>query len=321
MTDRVFRIAGIGRVAAIALALASPATASHAQDKQDDTLDSRRMEVLREWDAYYSSVGLYVPLTEDPFPDGGQMKESQVYRELFERSFHPNVLILEASVNPMPMLGVWMRREHPDGYDDATVGGGRTEVNIVQSVTAGFQEPWAMSVFTGSQMKFSRPGETERATNRGYMGYLVSVGKKHIKDNIQIDDDWAEVEWKMKGERIFRDERLTWSFRVGGKFNRNGDIADTVYLGISRSSLNFRMPFLSFLDNSRINLFTEIPNDHLTLLRQEIIFGKKYPIASRRLAWELDFGVIYEHGSKYAGELSALGKTSYTLVLRPNLVF
>lgn len=283
--------------------------------------ESRRVEVLQEWGAYYTSIGLYVPITDDPFPDGGQMVEWEVYKQLFERSFRPNVLILEASVYPMPMLGVWMRREHPDTYDDTTIGGGRTELNIMQSVTAGFQEPWALSVFSGAQMKFSRPGETGRDTNRGYMGYLLSVGKKHIKENVEIDDDWAEIEWKMKGERTFHDERLNWSFRVGGKFNRNGDIADTIYLGISRSSLDFKRSFLSFLDNSRINLFTEIPNDHLTLLRQEIIFGKKYPLESRRMAWELDFGIIYERASKYTGDLSVLAKTSYTLVFRPNLVF
>ena len=39
-----------------------------------------------------------------------------------------------------------------------------------------------MSAFFGSQMKFTRPEETERSTNRGYIGYLVSAGTKHIKE-------------------------------------------------------------------------------------------------------------------------------------------
>jgi len=291
----------------------APGTAAEQEEKP-------QAELLQEWGAYYSSVGLYVPLSDDPFPDGGQMAEWEVYRQLFERSYRPNVLVLEASVYPMPMLGVWLRSHHPTFYDNATLGGGN-DLNLVQAVTAGFQEPWAASIFFGNQMKFSRPGETGRDTNRGYMGYLVSAGKKHIKENVLIDDDWVEAEWKMKGERKFEQERLTWSFRLGAKFNRNPDIADTIYVGINRSSLDFTSPFLSFLANSTLKLFTEIPTDGVTLLRQELVFGKKYPIESARLAWELDFGLIYERASKYSGALSPLAKTSYTLVFRPNIVF
>lgn len=307
------------------LACAAPAgSGARAQEAQrtpvTETRQRPQSEVLQEWGAYYSSVGLYIPLSDDPFPDGGEMTEGEVYRGLLRRSLRPNVLVLEASVYPMPVLGVWLRRHHPSFYDSAAIGGG-SDLNVIQAVTAGFQEPWAASVFFGNQMKFSRPGETERDTNRGYMGFLVSAGMKHIKENVLIDDNWAEFEWKMKGERKFEVERLTWSFRLGAKFNRNADIADTIYVGINRSSLDFKSPFLSFLSNSTLKLFTEIPNDRLLLLRQELVFGKKYPMASARLAWELDFGVIYERASKYSGALEPLAKTSYTLVFRPNIVF
>jgi hypothetical protein len=277
-----------------------------------------KVEVLDDWGAYYSSIGLYIPISDDPFPDGGRLSEADVYRQLFERSYRPNVVALEASVYPMPVLGVWIRRNHPGFYDSTTLAG---DLNLIQTVTAGFQEPWAVSAFFGSQMKFTRPEEIERGTNRGYMGYLVSAGTKHIKSNVLIDDDWVELEWKMKGERIFNEDRLSWSFRTGRKFNRNPDIADTIYLGMRRSNLDFKSPFLSFLDNSRIDLFTEFATDRLLLLRQELIFGKKYPMESRRLAWELDFGVIYERASKYTGVLAPLAKTSVTLVFRPNIVF
>ena len=307
---------------ALVAAFLVPVSAARAQEtpaRSGETSEKPQIEVLQEWGAYYSSVGLYIPLSDDPFPDGGQMTEWDVYRRLFSRTLRPNVLVLEASVYPMPALGVWLRKHHPTFYDSATLGG--TDLNLIQAVTAGFQEPWAASVFFGNQMKFSRPEETERDTNRGYMGFLVSAGKKHIKENVLIDDDWAEFEWKMKGERKFEVERLNWSFRLGAKMNRNPDITDTIYFGINRSSLDFKSPFLSFLSNSTLKLFTEIANDRLRLLRQELVFGKKYPIASARLAWELDFGVIYERGDKYSGSLEPLAKTSYTLVFRPNIVF
>jgi hypothetical protein len=280
--------------------------------------DLSKLEVLQDWGAYYSSVGLYLPISDDPFPDGGRLGEAEVYKQLFERSYRPNVVAVEVSVYPMPILGVWARGHAAGFYDSMNFG---HDLNLVQAVTAGFQEPWAISAFFGSQMKFGRPEEGERDTNRGVMGYLVSGGTKHIKSNVLIDDDWVEAEVKMKGERVFNEDRLSWSFRAGAKFNRNPDIADTIYLGFRRSNLDFKSPFLSFLDNSRIDVFTEFATNRPVLLRQEFIIGKKYPIQSQRLAWEFDVGVIYERASKYTGELAPLAKTGYTLVFRPNIVF
>jgi hypothetical protein len=270
-------------------------------------------EVLTEFGAYYSSIGLYVPISDDPFPDGGRLEEADVYRQLLERSWKPNVFAVEASVYPMPIAGVWLRKEYPDVYEISP--------SLIQAVTAGFQEPWAISAFFGSQMKFTRPEEIERGTNRAHLGYLVSAGKKHIKSNVLIADDWLEAEWKMKGERIFREQRLEWSFRAGGRYNGNRDIADTLHIGIRRSNLDFKSPFLSWLDNSRVDLFTELAVDGLQLVRQEVIFGKKYPLESRKYALELDFGLIYERASKYTGDLAPLAKTAVTVVFRPNIVF
>ena len=282
------------------------AGASGAQERS-------KPEVLTEFGAYYSSIGLYVPLSDDPFPDGGRLEEADVYRQLFQRSWRPNVVALEASIYPMPIAGVWLRKDYPEFYDRAP--------SLFQAVTAGFQEPWAISAFFGSQMKFTRPDEGERGSNRAHFGYLVSAGTKHIKSNVLIADDWLEAEWKMKGERVFKEDRLDWSFRAGGRYNGNRDIADTLHLGIRRSNLDFKAPFLSWLDNSRIDLLTELAVDGLTLLRQEVIFGKKYPLESRQYALELDFGLIYERASKYSGELSPLAKTAVTVVFRPNIIF
>jgi len=282
------------------------AAAAHGQERP-------KPEVVTELGAYYSSIGLYVPISDDPFPEGGRLEEADVYRQLFERSWRPNVVAFEASLYPMPILGVWLRKDYPSFYDNAP--------SVIQAATAGFQEPWAVSAFFGSQMKFTRPEETERSTNRGYLGYLVSAGTKHIKDNVLIADNWAEVEWKLKGERVFNQERLSWSLRAGGRYNSNRDIADTLHLGLRRSNLDFKSPFLSWLDNSRVDLLTELAVDGLALVRQEVIFGKKYPMQSYKLAWEFDFGLIYERASKYSGDLAPLAKTAVTIVFRPNIVF
>ena len=310
--------AALHALAAAFLALAMPARAEDPPAAPDP--GSAKMEVLWDRGAYYTSVGLHIPLTKEQFPDGGEMTEWDVYRNLFLNSLRPRLLLLEASVYPMPVLGVYLRGHHPSLYSNAALGGA-TGINLIEAATAGFQEPWAVSAFVGDQMQFRREGEPQRDTNRGYMGYLVSVGTKHILKNVLIDDDWAELEWKLKGERKFRDERLSWSFRVGAKYNRNPDIADLYYLGVERSDLDFKGPLLSWLSNSKIVLKTEFTQHGLYLARQEVIVGKKIPVESRKFALTLEFGVIYERDVKYTGALAETSGKSTTLVLRPNIEF
>jgi len=273
-----------------------------------------------ELDPYYSDIGLRIPLDDRPVPDGGAMRERDVYHALFLESLHPRLLLLEASVYPMPIAGAWLKRNHRGFYNDFVIGEvGSNELNIIEGLTAGFQEPWAVSAFVGGEMTFTRPDDIKRKGNRGYMGYLVSYGSKHIRDNVIIEDDWWEFEWKLKGEREFRDEQLSWSFRAGVKNHGNPDIRDVVYMGFRRSNLDFRQPLLEFLTNSTIEVVTEIARDNANFMRQEIIVGKKVPIRRWRIAPMLELGLIVEQDAKYTGALADPTVDTVTVVFRPNI--
>lgn len=293
------------------------AAAARADDG-DARLEVKQTEVLWELSPYYTSVGLLVPLGNSlQSLANEQMGEGAVYRELFAKSASPDVLLLEASIYPMPWLGTELRKNSPGLY-------GRDErgANLIPALTAGFQEPWAVSAFLGSDLLFVRPGQAVKETNRGFMGYLLTYGNKHIANNRMFDDDWLEFEWKMKGERIFNDDRLSWSFRVGARFHRHPAIADTWYLGLSRSSLDFNAPLLSWLHNTKLNLLTEFVQDSGRFSRQEIIFGKKLPARSDWMAaWQIDLGVIYDSQNKYSGTLTQQTEKGATFVLRPNIEF
>jgi hypothetical protein len=171
-------------------------------------------------------------------------------------------------------------------------------------------------------MIFVRPGQPIKESNRGFMGYLLTYGNKHISNNMMVDDEWFEAEWKMKGERIFEEDRLSWSFRLGARFHRNTEVSDTLYLGISRSNLDFNAPMLSWLHNTKINLLTEFLQDGGRFSRQEIVFGKKMPVKSPLFAaWQIELGVIYDSQNKYAGALARQAEPGATFVLRPNVEF
>jgi hypothetical protein len=276
------------------------------------------VELTTELDAYYTNVGLHIPLTSSPIPDVGEADELTVYNQLFLNSLTPRFLLLEASVFPMPVLGTFLKKNYRNFYDSAGFG---DDVNLIGSITAGFQEPYSLSLFFGDIATFVKQGEARDSTNKGYMGYLFTFADQHIKDNVLIHDKSLEVEWKLKGEQKFRQEKLSWSFRLGSKFHDNEDIADVAYIGLRRSSLDFNSSMLSWLKNSTFDFRWDFALENGNIMRQEYIIGKKMPLKNYQLALKFDFGLIWENFRSYSGELRDHDENSYTIVFRPNLQF
>ena len=278
-----------------------------------------KTEIVWEWDPYYSDVDFNIPLTSKPIPTIRSDNEAVIYRDLIAGSLVPRYMLLEASVYPMPVLGTYLKSHSPSFYREGEIS--HTGVNVIESATAGFQEPWAMSAFFGNIANLVRPGETKGGSNLGYTGYLFSGGLQHIKDNVLIQDPWYEVEWKVKGDLDYPDEKLTWSFRVGAKFNANRDITDVMYVGVHRSNLDFHQPFLGWLNNSDLDLQIQFSQHGAKPVYEEVEIGKKYPLPNRGYSFTLDVGFVWESPEEYSGALRTTDKSSLTLVLRPSIEF
>ncbi|HBA72933.1 MAG: hypothetical protein A2X82_19925 [Geobacteraceae bacterium GWC2_55_20] len=294
----------------------SPAT-SFQQGGLNDK--ESRTEFVWELDPYYSEVSLHFPLTDDLIPEMSGTNEFEVYKKLLMDSLVPRFMLIEAAVFPMPLVGVALKEYQRDFYRGFNIGSGN--LNLLETVTAGFQEPYAVSVFVGDMVSFVRPGEEKISSNKGYMGYMLSYSNQHIKRNTLIPDHNFEVEWKMKGERVFHEDKLSWSFRLGSKIHENQDISNTLYIGFRRSNLDFTADFLSFMNNGSIDFRWDFSAKDGRLLRQEYVIGKKFPIKDWHLALRLDVGVIWEDPAKYKGVLRDNDFQSVTAVLRPNIEF
>lgn len=281
--------------------------------------ESSKVEVMWEFDPYYSNTGINIPLTSKPIPTIRSTSEPVIYSELIQGALVPRYMLVEASVYPMPLLGTYLKTNEPDFYQSGRIGKGG--LNLIESATAGFQEPWAVSAFFGNIAKIVRPGEARVGSNVGYTGYLVSGGAKHIKNNELIDDHWLEVEWKIKGKVDYPDEKLGWSFRIGGKYHDNPNITDVIYVSLFRSNLNAHYPFLSWINNSTLDVKLHFSETNSHLVRQEYIVGKKYP----KLGWTytptLDIGVVWSSPEEYSGVLRTSGAEIWTLVFRPSVQF
>ena len=297
----------------------TPESAPRSASGAPSVEEGNQSEIIWEWDPYYTDVAINIPLTSKPIPTITSDSEVVIYRSLIEDSIIPRYMLLEASVYPMPILGTYLKAHTPGFYKQGQIGG--SSINVFESVTAGFQEPWAVSAFFGNIAKLVRPGERHSGTNLGYTGYLVSAGSKHIKNNVLIDDDWYELEWKIKGRRDYRDEKMGWSFRFGWKFNSNPDVTDVKYFSIHRSNLDYRAPFLHWLKNSTIDLKVQFSHHGGQMVREEFMIGKKYPMNGRNYTTSLDVGFVRESPDEYSGVLRDRSKSSVTLLVRPSIEF
>jgi hypothetical protein len=165
-------------------------------------------------DFYYTYYEFYMPFKKQKPEQLEDIPEAHMYKMLFKRSVIPKFFLTELSVYPLPCLGVYTKKTHPEFYGRAKV---TDNFNVIKSLCAGFEEPWAFSLLLGNLVVFRSPKTGQECKSKAYLGYLLSFGTYHIKDNVLVDDNWMEAEWKIKGERILPDRRMSWSFRIGGK--------------------------------------------------------------------------------------------------------
>lgn len=279
----------------------------------------QRFKFVFEPDAYYSDVDLIFSLTEAPIPQLGELTELEIYYTLLSRAaLLPQFLVLEASFNPLPCLGAYIKEDHRSFYDDARVSG---SFNWVKAATAGFEEPWAFSVLAGNVANFYDVGSKD-TKGLGYSGYLFSFGNYHIKDNELVKDDWKEFEWKMKGDRKSAVKKLSWSFRVGAKVHENPGITDIIYLSVRRSRVDYRDEELPLFRNSGFEYTYDMDRRNFSAIRHYFFVDKKWPLQRRQIAFSLALGFVWESEKKYTGALAAgREKSDFQLLFRPNIEF
>lgn len=278
-----------------------------------------KAELVFEADPYYTDIGYNVPLTSKPVPTITSDSEAVIYSNLIEGSLIPRYMVLEASVYPLPSLGTYIKSHSPNLYRQLELG--HSGINLLESATVGFQEPWAVSAFFGNVAKLKRPKERREGNNYGYTGYLFSAGTKHIKDNTLVADDWYEFEWKIKGRLDYPDEKLSWSFRIGAHFNTNKNVNDVTYVSLHRSKLDLRYSFLEWLENASYDLRMHFLQRGGQMVRLELIAGRKLPNPDWGFTPTLEIGFVWSSPNEYSGTLKDTRGNTTTLVLRPSVEF
>lgn len=270
-----------------------------------------------EVDAYYSNLIMFVDLDRDNnVTNALEYTEEDIYKDLFFNTFNPNVLLLEIAIHPMSLFGLYFRDQHENIYEKSK----RKDINPVKIITAGFEEPYSFSVFIGRMMIFDNKKEERVGSNRAYVGYLLSVGDYSIKDNQAHTDKWYNIEFKIKGTRKTDERDLDWSFRAGAKIHHNSNFANSMFVGVRRSSIDYRKSDWSFIYNTAFSSTLAISTDTLKLTEAEFMAEKKWPVNLKyKVSFGLSVGYIYNTGEKYSGALKEDGIDRHQLMMRPNL--
>jgi len=288
-------------------------------EEENGAADKKRVSLEYEIDPYYSSIDLFISLTDKPISDVGEKEEVEIYKDLLYSSHIPQFLLFEASVNPLPSLGVYLKDRNLDTYNRGEIS---PNFNLIKAMTAGFEEPHALSVFFGNVLNFVTPGEDRLYGNKGYMGYLFSMGNYHIKDNVLINDNWYEIEWKIKGDRKTPTSRLNWSFRIGGKLHENTEIRNILYFSIRRSRIDYEASPAAILRNSGFEYTADVSTKNYDVMRHYFFVDKKWPWKRIGTAFSIAVGFVWESDQKYSGSLKEKEKRDdFQFILRPNISF
>jgi len=272
-----------------------------------------------EGDIYYSNVSAFIDLdTANEVADYSLVSEVDIYSDLLKQTFDPNIFLIEMAVHPMPILGVYLRKNDKEQYDNYN----DKALNIVKSITAGFNEPYSISFFFGRMAIFKNKESQNIGKNRAYIGYLVTLGDSSIKDNILYKNRWINFEFKLKGIREKKDKDLDWSFRIGYKANETDNFVDTIYLGARRSSTDYKKSIYSLKYNSAFLTMIEMSVKTLKLTTAEFIVEKKFPLHwSDKMVFGLGIGYLYNSHQKYGTEVQDNGISNHQFIFRPNLKF
>lgn len=265
--------------------------------------ESTHFGVDLDLDAYYTALAGYVGIGEAR-PDFGEANEAEIYTYLWSNLFKPHAFLFEASTYPMPLLGVGMKANTQDFYGRADLDKDvEKENNLIQALTAGFEEPYAFSGFFGNMAQFKVPGSDIQGIS--YAGFLASFGLEHIKNNTLIATRWYEFEAKLKGDDIKEYRKLKWSYRAGARLFQHDDITSYWYISTLRDRIDYTKTGFDLLRNSFLeaSLWIKAKPDISSsdVIRILLVGGKNFPFWDNKLTFSMGLGVLISGSDKYRG--------------------
>lgn len=217
--------------------------------------------------------------------------EWKLYRSLFFKSLTPGYLLFETTYYPLTNLATYLKRHKEDNYYNRFKLGYK-EINLLEILTAEFEEPIAFTLFSGEIAPFfegsksQEPEKDERQVGYSLMGFLLSYGFLRVKEMELVDNNWYQLQWKVKGQKKSGGKKITWNFQAGFILHEKETFYDAVTVSLLRDKSDKSITRFSMIENTRYELTLHIPaysmeryrsfEDYLVLAKLSI--GKSFPV-------------------------------------------
>lgn len=286
---------------------------------------------------YRSYSSLYINfLRNAPIEVMNPKQEYQIFTRLLEKIYAPHYFLLQGTIYPTATISSFVETDNPKLFNRFNT---YFDLNLLRAVGGGYEEPYAVSIFLGNLIFFSRDriintlNRSERKqTGSALGGFLISGGHWHIQDNIRIDDWWYEILFMLGGslnETSVR--RIEWNFRTGLKFHQNPLPADVASVTIQRDHSEWKYRGWSLLRNSGFKYICHFPVGedarHLPFTsRHYFILSKKYPwpkpIFGINFLLKFGLGVDWEYIKEFDRQQRTFFSketSSLSWVIQPNI--
>lgn len=260
-----------------------------------------------------------------------QGDESEIYRRLARQLLLPKYVLFQITGYPLSALSSYYETDRYKTYQKLTFF---DDLNLLRSIGAGFEEPYAFSLLLGNVMflAYSGDGETKlKQSGSALAGFLISHGRHQIYNNIYLHDAWCQIELMLTGTlKEPKRRRITWNFRLGAKLHQNDFIRDTFTMAIERSHTEWSYRGWALAKNSVFKYAAHVPSPTPTkkfpATSQLFSYGKKFPVTvlQKRVFLILALGAKwewirwYDHASNRFEENAS---SQFTFLLQPNIEF
>jgi len=261
-------------------------------------------------------------------------EEREIYSILCRRFLAPKFILFQTTIYPLSALSSYLETDYPGVYDKFNIG---YDINIMRSIGAGHEEPYAFSLFLGnilllSYVKTDKKKQTQlKQSGSALAGLVFSTGNHQICDNIYLNDPWYQFELMLVGKlNEHQVRRMSWNFRLGVKYHKNNLIRDVIILSLEKNNTDWRPTGFSLFKNSIFKYKAYIPvsfSDNPPFsVYQLFSYGKKVPVTlfKKKVFLILAGGVCWDWVYRYDRNLKEFeNKPSghLTWLIQPNIEF
>ncbi len=258
-------------------------------------------------------------------------EEGEIYLQLERRLLLPSYLLFQITGYPLSALSSYLETDRYNSYNRFKT---YADLNIMRSIGAGFEEPYAFSAFLGNAVFLAYQDSSEnrkKQSGSALAGFLVSTGKHQIYNNIYLHDSWYQIEMMLVGNlNEPKKRRVFWNFRIGFKSHQNDFLRDKFTLSVERSHTEWKASPWSFFKNTVFKYKAYFPlqrnGEKKISDLQSISIGKKIPVTlfNRTVFPVFSFGVRWEwirHYDHALKKFDPIGSRQLTWLIQPNIEF